>query len=467
MAVKQAISASGVESVLAPYPAAVAAGPFVFVSGVRPGSFRAAGEGFAALPEDARAREQGFSLADLQEGQVSADSWLCHRALGAILEAAGADETQVLRQHIWQKDKRYFPVYERVRMVAQPAPAPSSGLGVSAVPGRGGRWIGLDAIAVRPGIDARFPARQMVAAPDHESLPSASHYAQAVRSGPLVMLAGHIPIRTTAPGKPVVRGFDDVPEEGRFLATGRSHPDSRDGPIAAQVWYTYSEIGKTLGQMGAGFKDIAHISVFLQRHTDFPTFHRVHRHFFGDSGPALCVTEFDEVGHKGCLIEIEPTAVLPGHGLSTASVPWSFPAPFAAPAARRAGPLLFVSGMVGLNAAGQLIQSTGELETPMRGAAARSAAGEPTPGLAVQAHAAFDRLGQVLAAAGLAFDDVVNLRVYLRSVAEWPTFEAVRSEYLGGALPACELVCIAHPGPVPEAAVQIDAIAYDARDIGK
>jgi hypothetical protein len=46
---------------------------------------------------------------------------------------------------------------------------------------------------------------------------------KAVRCGPLVALAGHIPIATNKGGKPVINGFDDVAEEGRFLATGPSH----------------------------------------------------------------------------------------------------------------------------------------------------------------------------------------------------------------------------------------------------
>src|SRR5690606_5004292 len=147
-------------------------------------------------------------------------SWGAHARLEAVLDAVGSDNSQVLRQHIWQKDKRFFPCYESVRMDWQPTPAPSSGLGVGAVPGPGENWIGIDAIAVVPG-HPLFTERQVIAAVDQAELPSASHYSQAVRSGPLVFTAGHIPVMTAAKGKPVVQSFEDIPEEGRFLATGR------------------------------------------------------------------------------------------------------------------------------------------------------------------------------------------------------------------------------------------------------
>jgi enamine deaminase RidA (YjgF/YER057c/UK114 family) len=188
---------------------------------------------------------------------------MAHSNLAAVLRAAGSSEDQILRQHIWQRDKRFFPCYEAVRVHFQAVPAPSSGLGVSSIIGHARDWIGMDAIAVVPGENPALPARSVISAVDNRNLPSASHYSLSVRSGELVFRAGHIAIRTAEPGKPLVNSFDDVPKEGRFLATGRSHPDSRDGPIAAQAWYIYNELQKLLAAGGLSFSDVVLSSVFL------------------------------------------------------------------------------------------------------------------------------------------------------------------------------------------------------------
>ena len=225
-----------------PYPVAVRAGELLFVSGLRP----AGPAGFADLPEAGREQMQGYPLADLTEERVIADSWAVHDSLEKVLVAAGTHSDQVLRQHIWQRDKRYFPSYEHVRVHWQPTPAPSSGLGVTAVVGRGSHWIGVDAIAACTQAGGVFGERQVMSDVYDPNLPAASHYCQAIRSGPFAFFAGHIPIKTAEPGKPLVNSYDDVPEEGRFLSTGRSHPDSRHGPIASQTWYVYNELRRTL-----------------------------------------------------------------------------------------------------------------------------------------------------------------------------------------------------------------------------
>src|ERR1700738_5658386 len=73
-------------------------------------------------------KEQGYGLADHDERKVAVDSWAAHANLEMVLRAAGSSGEQILRQHIWQRDKRFFPCYERVRVRFQATPAPSSGL---------------------------------------------------------------------------------------------------------------------------------------------------------------------------------------------------------------------------------------------------------------------------------------------------------------------------------------------------
>ena len=192
-----------------------------------------------------------------------------------------------------------------------------------------------------PGLNPQLPGRATVRAFDNKELPAASFYSQAVCCGPLVFLAGHIPVETTKPGKPVVRGFDDIPEAGRFLATGRSHPDSRQGADHRPDVVLLRQDPRDLAAR-ASMPDMVHVNIFLQDVRDFGTFHRVHRHFFPEGGPALVVTGFNEVGHRSIQIEIEPTALEPGSAFASRSVGWPIKAPFAGPAAVKTGNLVLL-----------------------------------------------------------------------------------------------------------------------------
>jgi enamine deaminase RidA (YjgF/YER057c/UK114 family) len=443
------------------YPAAVRGGGFVFVSGVRGGRPGFAPASYAELPEALADWAQGYTIVDALEGIVAADSWAAHDNMERILDAAQTSSTQVLRQRMWQRDKRYFPIYERVRKHWQPEAAPSSGLGVRSVGGRFGRWIGIESIAVDAADPHRLGDRITVSPPDDKRHPSASIYSQAVASGPLVFMAGHIPIRTAEPGNPLVASFDDVPPDGRFLAIGRSHPDSRDGPIAAQTWYVYNEISRTLDAHGMTIADIVHVRVYLSDLRDLATFHRVHEHIFGDDAPALCVVGFDEVGHKGCRIEIEPTVLRPGRAVRAAT-DWTCPAPTAGPAAMRAGPLVFIAGMCGLGPDGHPARDSGSVDREARDLVRSLEASASVPWVPAQVWWAWRRLAETCDAAGTSLDSLTKTVVYLRDESDLPVYEAVRSMFVETRLPAFDCVIVDGPGPSTEIAVQIDAVALAA-----
>ncbi|MBX9843846.1 MAG: hypothetical protein K2Z80_18765 [Xanthobacteraceae bacterium] len=462
---RQVVRVEGIVPVVRGYPAAVVAHGLVFVSGLR-GGRSDLDRSFASLPAAFRAKGfSDFPIADQDESGFAADGWGAHENLDSVIKAAGSDETQVLRIHIWMRDKRVFPVYERIRMAWQEVPAPSSCLGVADVPGRFGRSIGLEALAVVPGQNPLFPGRTTTRTFDNKDFPSAGFYSQAVRCGPLVFLAGHIPIETRKPGNPVILGFADIPEEGRFLATGRSHPDSRQGPIAAQTWFTYERIKDNLAAQGLTMKDIRHVAVMLQDIRDFGTFHRVHSHFFPENPPALIVCGFNEVGHRGTLIEIEPLAVDPRSNLPVREFDWPCRAPFAGPAATRLGPLTFFAGVPGLGADGGLVHHSRDLGDAVgRRVAADLERFEKAPGFAAQCWAAWSLLKAIADRAAIPLDRLTKTTVYLKNAADVWIYEEIREAFLSGVgreLPAAEFVAIHGPGPVAGAQVQIEATAAD------
>jgi 2-iminobutanoate/2-iminopropanoate deaminase len=103
----------------------------------------------------------------------------------------------------------------------------------------------------------------------------------------------------------------------------------------------------------------------------------------------------------------------------------------------RAGDLLFVSGVVPVDAAGALV---GEADVE------------------AQARQVFTNMGAVLAAAGCGFGDVVKVTVFLVDVDDRPRVNTVRREVFGAARPASTLVEISRLA-VPGARIEVEAIA--------
>lgn len=106
----------------------------------------------------------------------------------------------------------------------------------------------------------------------------------------------------------------------------------------------------------------------------------------------------------------------------------------------RAGDWLFCSGQIPLD------PSTGELVTGP---------------IEAQTRRALDNLGAVLEAAGLGFDDVVKVTVYLRDLDDYTAMNAVYAEYFAAAKPARAAVQVAR---LPrDVGVEIECVAHAGR----
>ena len=103
----------------------------------------------------------------------------------------------------------------------------------------------------------------------------------------------------------------------------------------------------------------------------------------------------------------------------------------------RAGNLLFVSGIVPVDAAGALVGGDDVVE---------------------QARQVFRIMGEVLAAAGARPQDVVKVTVFLTDVDDRPAINPVRAEFFGDARPASTLVEISRL-VVPGARIEVEAVA--------
>jgi reactive intermediate/imine deaminase len=103
----------------------------------------------------------------------------------------------------------------------------------------------------------------------------------------------------------------------------------------------------------------------------------------------------------------------------------------------RAGGLVFVSGIVPVDPAGNLVGGDD---------------------VAAQARKVFENMGEVLEAAGCSFADVVKVTVYLTDVDDRPRINPVRQEVFGSTRPASTLVEISRLA-IPGAKIEVDAVA--------
>lgn len=103
----------------------------------------------------------------------------------------------------------------------------------------------------------------------------------------------------------------------------------------------------------------------------------------------------------------------------------------------QAGELLFVSGIVPVDARRELVGGDD---------------------VVAQARKVFENMGAVLAAAGCTFADVVKVVVYLTDVADRPLVNPVRQEVFGDVRPASTLVEVSAL-VIPGARIEVEAVA--------
>lgn len=435
------------------WPAYVVAGPLLFFSGQR-GVHRKAQKCYTSFHEVSGlgpGANSRFPWVNRMEGPVGAQAIGIYERYRTLLAAEGCDFASLVRYHILQRDKRFFPVFDRIRRHYETAPPASTAVGVGRFDPLDDARLCVDAIAFRASAARTLGARTVLDGSGKHA--AAAHFSHVIGAGPYLFLAGQIPIDTSQSGAPLIRDYDDVPEEGRFLKVGRSHEDTRNGPIAAQTWFTYDLIRKHLEGVGSSLDHVLNLIVYLQDMRDFPTFHRVHEHFFPGAAPALTVVEVEEVGHKGTLIEIEPTALLPGRGLRrVAHGTKSMPAHMSALV--EAGGIAFLSGVIGVDAAGDPVERAVDLPAALRRRVrARDA-------VSLQTAAIIAQLENTLAAAGHGLDRIAQLTVFADDVGKLARVEKLLFAAFGKRRPALTTVEVPKPGPVTGAQVSMTAIAW-------
>lgn len=442
------------------WPACVEAGPLIFFSGQQ--GLRADGESVCTRFEDvvglAPGADGAFAWVNRMEAPVAAQAMAIYERYRNLLAQAGGGVEHLVRVHLYQRDKRFFPVFDRVRRHSEPvAPTPSTAVGMGRFDPDDQARFCVDAIALKPAAVESYGPRRPLGLAD---APAAASYSHVMGAGPLRFVAGQVPIDTSRPGAPLVRGYEDIPEEGRFLRVGRSHEDARNGPIAAQTWFTYDLVRRHLESAGSTLDDILNLTVYLQDMRDFPTFHRVHERFFPHDPPAMTVIQGAEVGHKGTLIEIEPTA-------RAADAPFARRA-IASPSGRapaqmsvlvEAGGLAFLSGMLGLTDEGDPVTAFDALPARCRRGLKKGSAAARNP-VVLQGSMALARVEQSLSMVNADLGAVAHLTLYLSDIRHFLALEPMLVRAFDAGRPAFTVVECPRPGPVAGAQVAMTAIAW-------
>lgn len=409
---------------------------------------------YAEAPNVGTRANTKFDWVSDMEAPVGAQGVAIYERYREMLGREGGDLGHLLRYHIYQRDKHFFSVFDRIRRTYEPKPPASTAVGMGRFELEDRATLCIDAIALRASAEKTLGPRSVLSgAGQHVAAATFSHV---IGAGYFLFLAGQIPIDTSKPGAPLIRNYDDVPEEGRFLRVGRSHEDTRNGPIAAQTWFTYDLIRQHLEAAGSSLGQILNLIVYLQDIRDFPVFHRVHEHFFGANPPALTVIEVREVGHKGTLIEIEATAVQNGiERLVIEPKGWHAPAQMSAGV--HASGLAFLSSVIGEDETGAPVSSLDCLPASLRASIPRELHADV---YALQTASAVAALQRNLRAAERSLDDLAHLTIYIDDIEQFGVVETAICQALGDTRPALTLLEVPAPAPVRGARVALTAIAW-------
>ncbi len=113
-----------------------------------------------------------------------------------------------------------------------------------------------------------------------------SHYTDAVRLGDLLFVSGCVP----------------VDSDGRLVG---------GDDVVAQARQAFANLGAVLAAAGAGFADVAKVTIFLTDVDDRSKINPVRQEVFGPARPASTLVEVSRLAIPGAKIEVEAVAALP------------------------------------------------------------------------------------------------------------------------------------------------------------
>jgi 2-iminobutanoate/2-iminopropanoate deaminase len=198
-----------------------------------------------------------------------------------------------------------------------------------------------------------------------------------------------------------------------------------EGDIKAQTKSVLDSMAQTLTRAGSSMAMVASVHVYLKNAADFAAMNEVYRTYWA-TDPPVRTTIVSDLVVPGALVEMSMTAVASG-GERQVIHPASWiksPNPYSY--GIKSGATLFLSGLVSRNGKDNSVVE-GDLGT--------------------QAKTVLDNAGEILAAAGMTFANVVSSRVYITDGSKFQEMNKVYGSYFTTEPPARATVIAPLMGP--------------------
>ena len=360
--------------------------------------------------------------------------------LDAVLRAAGAERNNLVRTDQYYTTVRAVPPYQTVRrefLGGRIPPSTSITQKRLLLPEAD---MTVQAVAVIP--DSGFEPAHLT----HEQLKGrpTSGYSPALTVGDFVFIPG---VTAMAIGnEPSRNGM----AQAALMMQGAQWGGQ---PVKLEAEFIITQrIVPSLQLAGAQLDDVVHAQVYLTEPEDYSAFNEVWVRHFGTSGPSVSIIPCIEHGlapYDG-KIEINVLALKPGGASKKQHIDAGVSTGFRyQPQAVRAGDLLFISGLMAIDAAGLIEPARPHPRQPWFSSPAQAQAG-----------CIIDNVARLCEAAGTSVANVVRVQQFHTDIAEfYPVYKAWERRLGGRPLPF-SAVEVPSPLPVPEATLLMDIWVY-------
>ena len=409
------------------YAAGVRAGPWIFATGHKGTADYTSG----MSPDVLRPHLPHWDTSKLRR---EADQ--IFRNLDAVMRAGGSSLTNVVRVDQSYTSGRAVEAYHDARreVLKDHIPPSTSTLVEGMLLPR--QEIEVHAIAVAP--EGEFRPRHI--RPKGQEVHHTSGYSLALEAGDLVFVAGRMADSLT---------------HGEGLAKEARLPEHhlwKGLPIKLETEFIVREkIEPALKAAGSSLDDVVKCQVYMRDADDFGTFNDVWSKFFPRSKPATTLIPTADPGFflSNGRIEINTIAVKSGAKRKREVIDAGvFPAFAGFPQGVRAGDLLFLSGMLAVDANGLVDSARTDPEQPYLGSSAQA-----------QVDVMLDNAEKICAAVGTSLANVVRIQQYHTDLREFHNaYEAWERHLPGRHLPfsAVKVPFL----PAPGCTVQLDLWVY-------
>jgi enamine deaminase RidA (YjgF/YER057c/UK114 family) len=405
-------------------------GPYLFVMGVE-GTDPVTGKLATGIPDLPLEIRQTLASGDIHrdnvEGAIVAQSWVMFENLRRFLEAAGTNIDNLLHTIVFLRDVRQtWVAFDRVRRLMVSNPPPSTALEMSRLGVSDDVLVTIHAIA---GVEDAGHRVTTVKLPRDGELTTRRLYGAGVKKlGPLVfaMGTGGVDPKT----RQIIRGISDLPEAARVeLGITDDLTNQPGGRVIAQTWVGYQNVKRYLESAGSSLDRLVHENVFLRDlNQNWNAFDMVRRKLLPNP-PPITLVETPRLGISDELdVEIHDIgSVSADMDVAATVTPPVAPVPGAA--MRRAGPLLFLNAVAGVDMqTGAPVNDLDALPEPVRrqiisGDCYQDRLEGP---MLAQAWTALNNLERQIESAGVPLDNVLDIIVFMRDVkTNWLPFDRI------------------------------------------